>query len=233
MQRHTLLLIPSTDAGWSDLRRVLCGLSEIAMLGEATTFRQARDLAAEGQPDAIIAATRVAGRSTVPLLALLHQRYCPRSKIILVGHRYLSARERTPAETGVVGYVLWHDLADDAARHYLASALAGDVFLASRDVVRPFIHARRYPTDPPAPPPLDDRQRAVLRSLASGASHKQVAAQTGLSLKKVERLITELKEDLDAPTLFVLGQRASRLGLLDEGAATQTRHESDDNPSLS
>ena len=230
MQRHTLLLISSDDAGWSDLRQVLRGMSTITVVGEATTYRQARDLATEGQPDAIIAATKVEGRSIVPLLTLLHQRYCPQSKIILVGHHYLAAKDYTPTETGVIGYVLWHDLAGDAARHYLASALAGDVFLASRDVVRPFLRARRYPTDIPAPPPLDDRQRAVLRGLAAGEPYQQIAARTGLSRKKVERLITELKEELDAPTLFVLGRQITQLGLLDEDRATETRHESDGNP---
>jgi len=232
MQRHTLLLITSDDAGWSDLRRVLSGMSGINIMGEATTYRQARDMTADHQPDAIIAATRVEGRSIVPFLAILHQRCCPQSKIILVGHHYLSAKERPPAETGVIGYLLWHDLASDAARHYLAAIFAGDIFLGSRDVVRPFLHARRYPTDIPSPPPLNDQQRAVLRGLASGDSYDQVAAKTGLSLKKVERLVAELKVDLDAPTLFVLGRQATQLGLLDEGAATETRHEIDENPSL-
>ncbi len=232
MQRHTLLLISSDDAGWSDLRRVLRGMSNINIVGEATTYRQARDMTTEFQPDAIIAATKVEGRSIVPLLAILHQRCCPQSKIILVGHHYLSAQERPPAETGVIGYVLWHDLAGDAARHYLAAIFAGDIFLGSRDVVRPFLHARRYPTDLPAPPSLNTQQRTVLRGLASGASYEQIAAKTKLSLKKVERLVAELKVDLDAPTLFVLGRQASQLGLLDEGAATESRHEIDGHPSL-
>jgi len=57
----------------------------------------------------------------------------------------------------------------------------------------------------------------VLHGLASGHSYEQIAAQAGLSLKKVERLIAELKVDLDAPTLFALGYQATRLGLLDKG----------------
>jgi len=166
MQRHTLLLISSDDAGWSDLRRVLRGMSNINIVGEATTYRQACDMITEFQPDAIIAATKIEGRSIVPLLAILHQRCCPQSKIILVGHHYLSAEGRPPAETGVVGYLLWPDLAGDAIRHYLAVALAGDIFLASRDVVRPFLHARRYPTDTPPPPPL--------RSAAGGATRTRL-----------------------------------------------------------
>ena len=45
MQRRTVLLVPSDDCGWTDLRRALAALPDVRLVGEATSARRALDLA--------------------------------------------------------------------------------------------------------------------------------------------------------------------------------------------
>lgn len=58
--------------------------------------------------------------------------------------------------------------------------------------------------------PLTNRERAVVRHLASGMTHEQIAAAEGVSVRTVERDLHNLSTKLDAPTPFVLAMKANR-----------------------
>ncbi len=74
--------------------------------------------------------------------------------------------------------------------------------------------ASMIPAPPTAMPRLTERERTILNRLAEGYSEDQIVSLEGMSLQTVKRTISTLKEKLDAPTLFVLAMKATRLGLI-------------------
>jgi DNA-binding NarL/FixJ family response regulator len=65
-----------------------------------------------------------------------------------------------------------------------------------------------------AVPRLDEREREILHALAAGMSQPEIAENRHLGLRTVEGVLADLREKLQAPTLFALGARAMELGLL-------------------
>jgi len=213
--QHTVLLLSAEAVGWDELRRILADLPDVRVVGDTADPAAARHLAAAHAPDAIIAATILGGRPTLPLLADLHRSCCPATKVILFAADYAPGRLRSPEDTGVVGYLLWADLSPAVLRHCLAAAIAGDVILGSGAVVRQFVAGLRgVGTARLADSGITARERAVLGRLADGQTREAIAAAEGISVATVKRLIAELEARLDAPTQFVLAVQAMRLGII-------------------
>lgn len=63
-------------------------------------------------------------------------------------------------------------------------------------------------------PHLSPRERAVLRHLANGLTREQMAQAEGINSRTVRRTISDLEHKLNAPTLFLLGMKASQFGLV-------------------
>ena len=63
-------------------------------------------------------------------------------------------------------------------------------------------------------PPLTERESTILKRLAERYSEDQIVSLEGMSLQTVKRTILTLKEKLEAPTLFALAVKATRLGLI-------------------
>jgi DNA-binding NarL/FixJ family response regulator len=59
---------------------------------------------------------------------------------------------------------------------------------------------------------LTARERAVLQRLADGLSREQIAEAEHLGMRSVTRTLSGLQQKLDAPSLFVLGKKATQLG---------------------
>lgn len=78
-----------------------------------------------------------------------------------------------------------------------------------------FLAGRRGRGMHAGPVPLSERERAVLQWLGQGRTEKEVARAEGVSRRTVTRIVATLEVKLEAPTLFVLGQRARQLGLVD------------------
>lgn len=213
--QRTVVLLTSDAVGWDELRRILAGLPDIRVVGDTADLTAARYLAAAHAPDAIIAAAMIGGASVLPLIADLRRTCCPATKVILVAGDYAPGGLRSPEDTGVVGYLLWADLSPAVLHHCLAAAITGDVVLASSQVVRQFVAEQRG--EGPAylaAAGVTARERSILGRLAAGQTRAEIAACEAISMRTVKRVIAELEAKLDAPNQFVLGMRATHLGLI-------------------
>lgn len=213
--QRTVLLISSDDIGWREVRATLATLPDARVVGDTADLAEARRLAIEHRPAAIIAAAMLDDRPTIPLLAELHRDCCPASKIILLARRYEPGQLRAPEEVGIVGLLLWGDLSSAVLRHALALLLAGEIILGSRAVVTTFLAGLRGAgAGRLAAAGITERERAVLGRLAAGLTREQIAKAEGLSLRTVKRTIADLEQKLDAPNLFLLGLTAAQLGVI-------------------
>jgi DNA-binding NarL/FixJ family response regulator len=150
----------------------------------------------------------------VLLLADLRRGPCSESSIVLLATRFDPAELQAYADLRVAGYLLWSDLSRAALWYSLAAIAAADVVVASRGPVFAYVEAVRRSGPPPCAVNLSAREQAILCGLADGLTQEQVAHAQHLSLRTVQRAIIGLEEKLEAPSLFVLGKRASDLGLI-------------------
>jgi DNA-binding NarL/FixJ family response regulator len=200
--------------GWAELHAALRTLEDVEVVGEATTGRQAIDLASRLRPDVILCAARVDGVSARPLLLVLQRRVSPASKIIIFAGRLDLELFAAVDDLQLAGYLLWSDLSAAAIPHVLAAVMASDVVVGTSTVARAFIDSQCRPKlSRPGAPRLTVREQAMLRRQAEGLTYDEIATAEQLSERTVARIVADLREKLEAPTNFVLGMKAVELGL--------------------
>lgn len=182
-------------------------------VGEATTSEQAIRLAVTHHPNVVLTSSAIGDGSAAPVLEALRRGPCSTSTLGAFATRLDSPEELAAfANLHIAGYCTWHDVPYAVLRLCLLALLTGDVFLSSRTPVQAFTSILLGRAEPA--PALSTRERAVLQGLAAGLSQKEIAQCLGYGERTVRRVIAELEEKLAAPTPFVLGMKAARLGII-------------------
>lgn len=213
--QQTVLLISSDHVGWREVRAILATMPEVQIVGDTADVSAARRLAVVHNPAVIIAAATLDGQSILPLLSDLHSTCCPASKTLLFAPHYRPGPVRAPDGMGVAGYLLWSDLSSAVLRHALALLINGDVILGSQAIVAAFLaNLRGEGSARLAQVGITERERALLGRLAAGQTREEIASTQHMSIRTVKRTIANLEQKLDAPNLFLLGMRATQLGII-------------------
>lgn len=216
IQRRTVLLSSSHEFGWAELRQVLRTLEGVHLVGEATTANAVWRLASEFRPDLIIAAATLEGIAALPLLSELHRRVCPTSRIVVFASRLSPDELMLLDDASIDGYLLWSDLSLDLLGQCLSLMVTSDVILRSREVAQAFIDAQRGGLEGrEIRASCSERELVVLKRLREGLNMQEIAAVEPMSVRTVQRIVADLHVKLDAPSLFQLGHKAIRFGLLD------------------
>ncbi|MEK6311502.1 MAG: response regulator transcription factor, partial [Curtobacterium sp.] len=113
-------------------------------------------------------------------------------------------------ELGAAGFLL-KDTDPEALAEYVRVLARGGVVLAP-GVDRRRLFAARSPI---AVPPISDRERAVLRCIADGASNPDIGRRLGVSTGTVKEDVRALLVAFGVPTRVQLALRAAEAGLLD------------------
>ncbi|MGN8048373.1 response regulator [Curtobacterium sp. 22159] len=113
-------------------------------------------------------------------------------------------------ELGAAGFLL-KDTDPEGLAEYVRVLARGGVVLAP-GVDRSRLFAARPPVDVPA---LTDRERAVLRLVADGASNPDIGQRLGVSTGTVKEDVRALLAAFGVPTRVQLALRAAEAGLLD------------------
>jgi DNA-binding NarL/FixJ family response regulator len=117
---------------------------------------------------------------------------------------------------GVSGVLVKRTPPTAALRDGLALLARADAVLLARAMVealRSEWYADRLLGPQLALPTLDAQERTVLRWLVAGASAKEIAGETGISLRHVQRLSAKLQDRFGVRSLCQLGAVATRYGL--------------------
>ena len=113
-------------------------------------------------------------------------------------------------ELGAAGFLL-KDTDPEALAEYVRVLARGGVVLAP-GVDRTRLFAARPPV---TVPPLSDREHAVLRLVADGASNPDIGQRLGVSTGTVKEDVRALLAAFGVPTRVQLALRAAQAGLLD------------------
>lgn len=198
------VLIADDHALYRDaLARLLRMLDAAAEVEEASTLGEvAVRLAARPACDLLLLDLRMPGCMDACPVEALHRSHPGVPIVVISGSEHPHERQRALAH-GAVGF-LRKSLQPAAMQKALQCLLAGEE-------IEPLPEDERPPGE--TAPRLTPRQREVLRSLAHGASNKQMAQRFGLSEGTVKLHVAAILQALGAGNRTEAAARARALGL--------------------
>ena len=199
------------------LREGLCSLfrsqQNIEIVGQAGDGRTAIQLAKELSPDIVIMDITMGEPSGIDATKKLRIE-CPSVKIIALSVHGTDPFVSSMLAAGASGYVVkgspFQEVLEAVhavmeGRTYLSPAIAG---VLVDKLVRP-----RSAHPPEGPRTLSPREREVLQLLAAGKTSKQVAKETGISVRTVETHRENIMKKLGIDHVAGLTKYAIREGL--------------------
>lgn len=213
---RNVLLVASEDIAWPTLRRMLRGMPDAEVLGEAFNAQEALDVILGSTPDVIVAPAQLRGQSSIALVRLLHER-CPQAAIVVVGSGFRAGELADLAQAGVRSYLLWNEMDIELLQRCLHVAIFGDVMIGSLTVGQAFFEAMRGRSSIGVVTQLTPREQSVLSLLAEDLSDKEIAASLDISPSTVGSHIQNLCAKLGARTRFGLAISAVTKGLIPTG----------------
>ncbi len=208
-----VLLVTSDELGWDAVRNVAQELVGPGSVAEAQTPPEAIRLASERRPGLVLLSCAFDETTLPPLVLAMHQ-LLPDSSIVLIGSWTSAMAAAVEAQAAPTGWITWEDLTTTVLHHVLLLAITGRFAISSRSTA----HAGRESSQQAEQPlgalaQLTGREITVLQELGHGLTARQIAMKHGYSLRTIRRLITSLEHKLSAHTSFMLGVRASQLGI--------------------
>ena len=224
MKRITVLLAEDHAIVREGLRSLLELGGDIEVIGEASTGREAVDLARKFRPTVVvmdIAMPILNGFEATRQILLVE----PATKVLVLSAHSDDEYVAHMAEVGAAGYVvkqnsgqvLVHAIKEIAAgRPYFSAAIAK----RRRDAER---RSRERGGAPGMPKrALTSREMEVLQLVAEGAANKQIAAELGISIKTVEKHRQRLMDKLDIHDTAGLTRHAIATGVIESSAQSTT-----------
>jgi DNA-binding NarL/FixJ family response regulator len=155
--------------------------------GEATTGREAVDMARRLQPDVVVMDLSLPELNGLDATRQI-LKDSPRSEILVLTMHHSEELARNVLQAGARGYVLKSD-ADESLIAAIESLRQHKPFLTS--TVAEFVlddYMRRVEThdDGVAHPAVTTREREIIQLLAEGKSNKEAASTLGISVKTIE-----------------------------------------------
>ena len=216
-KRITVLLAEDHMIVREGLKRLLESESDIEVVGEATTGRQAVDLAQKLRPDVIvmdIAMPQMNGLEATRQIL----KASPGVKVIILSAHSDDAYVENATALGAAGYLI-----KQTSAHFLSEAIRevqkGNTFF-SPTVAKRFQKRRQDSLDRKGQPKasgirLSSRETEVLQLIAEGEANKQIAEKLAISIKTVEKHRDHLMHKLDIHDTAGLTRYAIAVGIIE------------------
>lgn len=169
---------------------------DMHVVGEAPTAQDAIAQVETLQPDVVLMEASLAQGSGVQATTYL-SRACPATRVIVLTAYAEGEHMRQILRAGAAGYLL-KGVTVDALIHAVRVVVTGGLYLdpmVANHVVQHYL-SPGPPADVVEPESLSERETVVLRLLAWGHNHKEIAVQLGLSTKTVETYKARLMRQL-------------------------------------
>jgi DNA-binding NarL/FixJ family response regulator len=198
------------------LANVLLGVQPAVEVAVACDCQRALEMAGEGvEPDLVLLDLNLPGISGIPALKLWRSRF-PAIPIVVLSALDDQKTILAAIAAGAAGYVPKSSSNEVMARA-LELVLAGGKYLPPEVLVA---SGARAPMTAQAPASLEslgltERQLAVLRLLAKGASNKSICRELGLAERTVKAHVTAIMRSLKVSSRTQAAVEAVRLGVVD------------------
>lgn len=198
------------------LRMVLATQPDFDVVGEATNGEEALQLAASLQPDIVLMDMRMPVLGGVEATRRLHERQ-PACRVIVLTTFDDDELVFDGLRAGAVGYLL-KAVSSPRLLEAIRSVARGDSILEpsiTAKVVTEFARmANQSPRPQPLAEPLSDRELAVLRLVAGGATNREIAAALYLAEGTVRNHLTNVLGKLGVSDRTQAALKAKALGLV-------------------
>lgn len=216
MEGMRVLLVDDHSLVRAGIRALLGSIAGVAGIEEASSGRQAVELAATMQPDLVlmdIAMDDMDGLAATRAIAAAH----PHIKVVILSMHDTGDFFEQALRCGARGYLL-KDAAVAELEMAIAAVMRGDAYLSpavSRHLVGNML--ARAPEDERAASVLTPRQTEILELIGSGLGTKEIARRLDLSVKTVEAHRAQIMERLGVRDIANLLLEAARRGLITLG----------------
>jgi DNA-binding NarL/FixJ family response regulator len=195
------------------LRTVLESLPDTVVAGEATTGREAVDLALALQPDVILMDLQMPeGGGLAAIRELAGQQ--PEARILVVTLFEDDESVFTALKAGARGYIL-KDADEDEMIRAIKAVAQGEAIFSPAIATRLMDYFSATQTSPQAGafPDLTDREREILALIARGRSNAEIAEELTISLKTVRNHASNIFNKLQVADRTQAALRAREAGL--------------------
>lgn len=199
------------------LRKLLEAESDINVVGEAATGRQAVEMTRKLRPDVVVMDIAMPLLNGLEATRQIHKEL-PGVKVLILSAHSDDAYVESVASIGAAGYLI-----KQTSAHCLAGAIRevmkGNTFL-SPSIAKRYQARQEGSLDRKGLPKakasqLSSREMEVLQLIAEGEANKQIAAELGISIKTVEKHRDHLMRKLDIHDTAGLTRYAITAGIVE------------------
>jgi DNA-binding NarL/FixJ family response regulator len=217
MPKITVLLADDHTVVRQGLRALLAAETDIEVVGEADTGRQAVQLAKKLLPDVVvmdIAMPQLNGLEATR--QVIHD--VPSTKVIILSSYSDDEYVEQLTEAGAIGYLLKQTAANDLIQA-IREARQGNTYYSPSISRRMLDHYRRaFVSGQPVrktAEALTSREREVLQLIAEGKTNKQIAADLCISIKTVEKHRQQVMNKLNIHDIAGLTRYSIAKGIIE------------------
>jgi DNA-binding NarL/FixJ family response regulator len=215
MSQTRIILVDDHRLFRDGLRAILASYADLAVVGEASDFREAVELLDQHESDLIILDITLPGSNGLALLRELKRRRQRQPVLILTMHQHADLVSDAFA-AGATGYALKHQ-----SEHELIEAVrttAGRVTYLAPQLSRDLLPDAATPALTTGSHGilslLSSREREIFDLIVRGHTNAAMAKQLFISVKTVETHRTRIMRKLDVHNVGELIRLAARHGLL-------------------
>jgi len=209
------MIMCSNDVEWQIISELLYLTPYVDIVHHIADHRDVLIYVSISRPDIVFIPSAIGGIDTGPLVSQIKRVSRPTMRIVIFSASVNIKHICALGETGIHGYLSLNDLSLEDLESFLESVLLTRMIVISPAVMHALLEmAKIPPTSSLSPPYLSERELKVLHGLADGLTRIQIAKTEQMSLRTVKRIVASLEAKLAANNQFVLGHRASQLGLL-------------------
>jgi DNA-binding NarL/FixJ family response regulator len=208
-RRIRILLADDHSIVRQGFRLILSQQPDVEVVGEASTGRQAADLAISLEPDVVILDIAMPEINGVEATRLIRQN-CPRVAVLILSMHSDAVYVRETLRAGAKGYLLKDSVDGDLIAAVRALA-RGEGFLSPAVSGTVLDDYQKHVTDP-----LDlitNRERQILQMLAEGKTSKDIASELDISVYTVDAHRSRVMKKLQLRTIGELIRFAMQRGL--------------------
>jgi DNA-binding NarL/FixJ family response regulator len=215
MPNIRVLIADDHESVRTGVRSIVNSMPGYEICGEASSGREAVDLAISLKPDVIVMDMAMPGLNGLDATRQIRKQ-CPKTEILAFTGTEEEILIHQMFEAGARGYILKTDTNEciQAALRALAqhksyfTATVGEVLFAK------FLHGKENVSTGPEPGRLTFREREVVQLIAEGQSNKEVASTLGISSKTAETHRATIMKKLNLDSLAALVRYAIRNNII-------------------
>jgi DNA-binding NarL/FixJ family response regulator len=219
MSKIKVLLVDDHTVVRQGLRALLLSESSMEIVGEASTGREAIQMARKFSPDVIVMDI------AMPLLNGLEAtrqivRNDPNAKVLVLSSYSDDDYVQKLTEAGAAGYLIKQTAANDLV-HAIHDIHAGNAYFSPTIAKRLRDRAREGFANGNSnvkTSNLTEREAEVLQLIAEGQANKQIAAELGISIKTVEKHRQQVMNKLNIHDVAGLTRYAISKGVIETTA---------------